>query len=54
MATTVIRRIPSNLRRERVFRGSHNPLDSLDDDKLYDAFHFHRHELYELVIICDE
>jgi len=51
MAMPVIRRIPPNLRCERVFRGHHNPLDSMDDDELYDAFHFHHHEL---LIICDE
>ena len=47
----MIRRIRSNLRHERVFQGRLNPLDFMDDDELYDAFHFRRHELS---IICDE
>ena len=51
MAALVIRRIRSNLRRERVFQCHLNPLDYMDDDELLDAISFRRHELS---IICDE
>ena len=50
MAAVVVA-LRRSLRRQRVFRDRTNPLDSMSDAELYDAFRFFRHELMDL---CDE
>lgn len=45
------RRIRRSLKRQRVFRDRRNPLDSMEDNEIYDAFRFRCHEL---LVICDE
>jgi len=39
------------IRRERLFRDHTNPLDSYNEDELYEAFRFRRHDILSL---CDE
>jgi len=51
MAVFVVGRMRPNLRRDRIFRDRRNPLDFMDDDELYKAYRFRRHEL---LMICDE
>ena len=51
MAAVIVRRIRRSLRRQRVFRDRRNPLDLMDDDELYVAFRFRRHDLLDL---CNE
>ena len=43
--------IPHNFRHERVFRDRYNPLDSMNDNELYDAIRFC---CRKLLIIFDE
>lgn len=48
MALVRLMLIRRALRRDRVFRDRRNPLDSFDDNELYDSFRFYRHEIFEL------